>query len=154
MTTTGMRIKVNGLRIYYEVHGEGEPLLLAHGATATSQSWASHLATFTEHFRVFTPDSRGHRRTDNPTGELSYRLMADDVAALVGALGLQEEGGNNFALVNQIDVGSRGRSLYPTARAGCEHLGRVWGTVQPFCARGNGAAPFGRHDASPEFIGR
>ena len=89
MTPTGKYIEANGLRVYYEVYGEGEPLLLIHGGTATSQSWASHLPTFAKHFRVFTPDSRGHGRTDNPTGELSYHLMADDVAALVGALGLQ-----------------------------------------------------------------
>ena len=82
-------VEANGLRVYYEVYGEGEPLLLIHGGTATSQSWASHLPAFTEHFRVFAPDSRGHGRTDNPTGEVGYRLMADDVAALIKALGLQ-----------------------------------------------------------------
>ncbi len=82
-------VEANGLRVYYEVYGEGEPLLLIHGGTATSRSWASHLPAFTEHFRVFAPDSRGHGRTDNPTSELGYRAMADDVAALVGALGLQ-----------------------------------------------------------------
>jgi pimeloyl-ACP methyl ester carboxylesterase len=89
MAPAGTHIEANGLQIYYEVQGEGEPLLLVHGGTTTSQSWASHLPAFTEHFRVFTPDSRGHGRTDNPKGELSYRVMADDVAALVGALGLQ-----------------------------------------------------------------
>jgi hypothetical protein len=45
------------------VHGEGEPLLLVHGGTATSQCWASHLPAFTEHFRVFAPDSPGHGRS-------------------------------------------------------------------------------------------
>ena len=89
MTTTGKYIEANGLKVYLEVYGEGEPLLLLHGGTATSQSWTSHLPAFTEHFRVFTPDSRGHGKTDNPTGELGYRVMADDVAALVSALGLQ-----------------------------------------------------------------
>ena len=89
MATAGTYIEANGIRVYYEVYGEGEPLLLIHGGTATSRSWASHLPTFTEHFRVFTPDSRGHGRTDNPTGELGYRVMADDVAALVSVLGLQ-----------------------------------------------------------------
>jgi pimeloyl-ACP methyl ester carboxylesterase len=63
--------------------------VLIHGGTATSQSWASHLPAFAKHFQVFAPDSRGHGRTDNPRGELGYRVMADDVAALVGALGLQ-----------------------------------------------------------------
>jgi pimeloyl-ACP methyl ester carboxylesterase len=89
MAPAGTHIEANGLRIYYEVHGEGVPLLLIHGGTATSHSWASHLPAFTEHFQVFAPDSRGHGRTDNPTGELGYRVMADDAAALVGALGLQ-----------------------------------------------------------------
>jgi len=85
----GTHIGANGLRVYYEVYGEGEPLVLLHGGTATCRSWSSHLPAFTEHFRVYTPDSRGHGRTDNPTGELDYRVMADDVAALIGALGLQ-----------------------------------------------------------------
>jgi pimeloyl-ACP methyl ester carboxylesterase len=90
MAPTGTYIEANGLRVYYEVYGEGEPLLLIHGGTATSESWASHLPAFTKHFQVFTPDSRGHGRTDNPTGELGYRVMANDVAASVGALGLQK----------------------------------------------------------------
>ena len=89
MSPAGKYIDANGLGVYYEVFGEGEPLLLIHGGTATSRSWASHLPAFTEHFRVFTPDSRGHGRTDSPTGELDYRVMADDVAAVVSELGLQ-----------------------------------------------------------------
>ena len=89
MSSTGTYVEANRIRMYYEAHGEGEPLLLIHGGTATSQSWASHLPAFTEHFEVFTPDSRGHGRTDNPTGEFGYRMMANDMAALIDALGLQ-----------------------------------------------------------------
>ena len=89
MAPTGKYAEANGLRVYYEAYGEGEPLLLLHGGTATCRSWASHLPAFAEHFQVFTPDSRGHGRTDNPAGELEYRVMADDVAALIEALGLQ-----------------------------------------------------------------
>jgi pimeloyl-ACP methyl ester carboxylesterase len=89
VSSVGTYVEANGLRVYYEAYGEGEPLLLIHGGTATSQSWASHLPAFAEHFRVFAPDSRGHGRTDNPTGELGYRLMAEDVAASIDALGLQ-----------------------------------------------------------------
>src|SRR5919112_1734908 len=89
MATAGTYIEANRLRVYYEVYGEGEPLLLIHAGPATARSWASHLPAFTDHFRVFPPDSRGHGRTDNPTGELDYRVMADDVAALVSVLGLQ-----------------------------------------------------------------
>jgi pimeloyl-ACP methyl ester carboxylesterase len=52
MVPAGTHIEANGLRIYHEVHGAGEPLLLIHGGTATSQAWASHLPAFTEHFRT------------------------------------------------------------------------------------------------------
>jgi pimeloyl-ACP methyl ester carboxylesterase len=89
MASAGTYIEANGLRVYYEAYGEGEPLLLIHGGTATCRSWTSHLPALTEHFRVFAPDSRGHGRTDNPAGELGYRLMADDAAALIKALGLR-----------------------------------------------------------------
>jgi len=89
MTPAGTYVEANGLRVYYEAYGEGEPLLLIHGGTATCKAWASHLPAFTEHFQVFTPDSRGHGRTDNPVGELGYRMMADDVTALIEALGLR-----------------------------------------------------------------
>jgi pimeloyl-ACP methyl ester carboxylesterase len=55
MVAAAMYIEANGLRIYwiyYEVHGEGAPLLLVRGGTATSRSWASHLPAFTERYPV------------------------------------------------------------------------------------------------------
>jgi hypothetical protein len=57
MVAEAKYIEANGLKIYYEIHGEGEPLLLIYGGTATSQSCASHLPTITEHFLVFAPDN-------------------------------------------------------------------------------------------------
>jgi pimeloyl-ACP methyl ester carboxylesterase len=52
MVAAAMYIEANGLRIYYEVHGERELLLLVHGGTTTSRSWASHLPAFTERYPV------------------------------------------------------------------------------------------------------
>jgi pimeloyl-ACP methyl ester carboxylesterase len=52
--------------------------------------WQPFLSSFVPHFKVFTPDSRGHGRTNNPRGEFSYRLMADDVVAFIQALDLIE----------------------------------------------------------------
>jgi pimeloyl-ACP methyl ester carboxylesterase len=57
MVAEAKYIEANGLKIFYEVHGEGEPSVLIHGGIATSQAWASHLPAFTEHFRVFAPDN-------------------------------------------------------------------------------------------------
>lgn len=86
----GHYIQANGLDIYYEEHGEGKPLLLIHGGLLTGDSWRPYIAAFAEHYRVITPDSRGHGRTANPTGIMSYRLMADDMAAFAQALDLQK----------------------------------------------------------------
>jgi pimeloyl-ACP methyl ester carboxylesterase len=89
-TQPGHYIQANGLNIYYEEQGQGRPLLLIHGGLLTGRSWSQYLAAFAEHYRVITPDSRGHGRTANPTGMISYRLLADDIAALVEGLGLEK----------------------------------------------------------------
>lgn len=81
-------VSANGLNIYYEEYGSGRPLILLHGGTLTSSMWRPYLAAFASHFRVITPDSRGHGRTDNPDGEFSYRAMAEDVVAFIQALEL------------------------------------------------------------------
>jgi len=85
---TGQYVQANDLNIYYEVHSNGPPLLLLHGGTLTCRSWDAHIATLGAHFQVFALDSRGHGKTDNPTGRLSFRAMADDVAAFIQALQL------------------------------------------------------------------
>lgn len=89
-TQQGHYIQVNGLNMYYEEYGSGKPLILLHGGTVTSQMWQPFLPSFVPHFRVITPDSRAHGKTDNPNGELSYQLMADDIAAFIQALDLTQ----------------------------------------------------------------
>jgi pimeloyl-ACP methyl ester carboxylesterase len=84
----GQYVLVNDLKMYYEECGSGKPLILLHGGMSTSSMWQTHIPFFAQHFRVIAPDSRGHGRTNNPTGEFSYRMMADDVAAFVQTLGL------------------------------------------------------------------
>jgi pimeloyl-ACP methyl ester carboxylesterase len=86
----GDYVKANGLNIYYEVHGAGEPLILLHGGTLTTKMWEDHVPTFVQHFQVIVLDSRGHGKTDNPTQEFSYRAMAEDVAAFIETLGLRK----------------------------------------------------------------
>lgn len=87
--TQSHTINANGLDIYYQEIGQGQPLLLLHGGTATSSSWNDIWPALSKHFRVIMPDTRGHGRTPNPSGELSsYRILADDVAAFVQALNL------------------------------------------------------------------
>ena len=87
-TPQGKYVKANGLKMYYEEYGTGEPLILLHGAADTSQEWQPNAPLFAQHFRILALDSRGHGRTDNPAGKFSFRLLADDVAAFVEELGL------------------------------------------------------------------
>jgi pimeloyl-ACP methyl ester carboxylesterase/catechol 2,3-dioxygenase-like lactoylglutathione lyase family enzyme len=82
-------IEVNGARLEYEEHGEGTPLILIHGGLSSSSDWEPVVPGLADRFRVITPDSRGHGRSNNPAGELSYALIADDIAALITALRLQ-----------------------------------------------------------------
>ena len=75
--------QVNDMRMYYAEYGSGEPLVLAHGGTLTHESWAPQIPAFTQHFRIIAPDGRSQGHTGNPTRTLSYRLMADDMAAFI-----------------------------------------------------------------------
>jgi pimeloyl-ACP methyl ester carboxylesterase len=55
---------LNGVRIYFEVHGAGEPVVLLHGFSGSSQDWNSVGAQWAESFRLVVPDLRGHGRSD------------------------------------------------------------------------------------------
>ena len=94
--TASRSVRANGIDIHYVEQGEGEPLLLLHGGMVSSSSiwagvpvsYASHLETLAERFRVIAPDTRGCARTAHTGGPISYALLADDVAALIEALEL------------------------------------------------------------------
>ena len=88
-SASGRSVDVNGAALYYEEQGEGDPLILIHGGLGSSARWQAVLPHLVDGFRVITPDSRGHGRSTNPAGELSYPLIAEDVAALIAALGLE-----------------------------------------------------------------
>ena len=83
---SGKYIQSNGINIHYEEFGSGIPLILIHGGTSTLDEWKPLLPTFEPHFHVYILDSRAHGKTDNPSGKLNYRMMADDVAAFIKAL--------------------------------------------------------------------
>jgi len=86
----GAYVQVNGLRMYYETHGAGTPVILLHGGLETCQMWAPVIPSFSMNYQVITPDSRGHGRTDNPSGMFSFPLLAEDITQFIQALGLQK----------------------------------------------------------------
>ncbi len=80
------KVKVNGINIYYEIHGEGEPLLLITGLSADITSWAFQTHEFAQKYKVIVFDNRGVGQTDTPDIPYTAEMMADDTAGLLQAL--------------------------------------------------------------------
>jgi pimeloyl-ACP methyl ester carboxylesterase len=80
----------NGIDIYYETRGQGEPLLLIMGITAPGSVWEKHVAAWEKEFQCILMDNRGVGRSDKPPGPYSTEMMADDCAALLDALGIAQ----------------------------------------------------------------
>lgn len=86
--STGRILVINGAELYVEEHGAGAPLVLIHGGLGSGVEWSPVRRLLASQFRVITPDSRGHGRSTNPSGRLSFPAIADDIAALIGSLEL------------------------------------------------------------------
>src|SRR5919107_896184 len=81
---------VNGLQMYYEIHGRGEPLVLVHGAFGAIDQWGSILSTLAEDHQVIAVDLQGHGRTADIDRPFTYDDFADDVAGLMDHLGIAQ----------------------------------------------------------------
>ena len=86
-TGSGQYADVNGLHLYYEVHGEGEPLVLLHGGLGSGEMIGATLPALAANHQVILPDLQGHGRTADIDRPIDMRLMADDIAALIRSLG-------------------------------------------------------------------
>jgi len=85
----GQYADVNGLHLYYEIHGTGRPLVLLHGGLGAIEMFGPNLATLAAGRQVIALDLQGHGRTADIDRPISVELMADDVAALIRHLGLE-----------------------------------------------------------------
>jgi pimeloyl-ACP methyl ester carboxylesterase len=81
-------VNLDGVTIYYETYGSGEPLLLLHGFTQSSKSWHSFIEEYTDEFQVYLIDLQGHGKSRPFSGKLSIRSVAEDVNALIRHLRL------------------------------------------------------------------
>lgn len=82
------KIMANGINIYYEIHGQGPPLVLIMGLRRGLSWWFRQLPELSRSFRVIAFDNRGAGRSDQPDMEYSIELMAADTAGLMDALGV------------------------------------------------------------------
>jgi len=97
--TRGDYAEVNGLRMYYEMRGTGRPLLVLHGAYMTVDAMGSLVPDLAETRRVLSVELQGHGRTaDVADRPITYEGMADDVAALLRHLGIDEADAFGFSM--------------------------------------------------------
>ena len=103
MTNAASNVKgsyalVNGLNLYYEIHGIGQPLILLHGGFGLIEMFSQILPTLAQHYQVIAVDLQAHGRTADIDRPLRYEAMADDIAALVKHLGLDNADLLGFSL--------------------------------------------------------
>jgi 3-oxoadipate enol-lactonase len=117
------RVDANGIELYYELHGpeDAEVLVLSNGVLMSTISWAFQTRVLSQHYRLLLYDCRGMWQSDHPPGPYSMELHADDLAALLDALGIERAhiGGTSYgaevSMVFALKHSDRTRSLIVTA---------------------------------------
>ncbi len=85
-----MKLKVNDIQLYYEVHGEGDPIIFSHGWMCDCSVWNSQIEFFSKKYKVITYDQRGHGRSDKPEGNYSIQTLSNDMHSLIQKLNLEK----------------------------------------------------------------
>ncbi len=86
----GQRVKVNGMQMYYEVSGRGEPLIILHGAYMNIPAMGAIIPELAKTHRVYALEFQGHGRTNDIDRPITYPNLADDVAAFIDAVGIKK----------------------------------------------------------------
>ena len=86
----GQYAEVNGINLYFETHGTGQPLILLHGGLGSGEMFGPTLTELAQQHQVITVDLQGHGRTADIDRPIDIRLMADDIAALIDHLKLDK----------------------------------------------------------------
>lgn len=101
----GKLMDVNGVKLYYEVYGQGEPLLLIHGNNSSMASFNNQLEVLSKKYQVIGLDSRGQGNSTSNDTKLTYELMADDVNDFLDQMNLKNvnvlgwSDGGNIAVI-------------------------------------------------------
>lgn len=89
-TPVGKYVTINGMKMYYEVSGEGDPLIVLHGAYMNIPSMGSIIPKLAETHKVYAVELQGHGRTTDIDRPITYQNLADDVAAFMNAVGVEK----------------------------------------------------------------
>jgi pimeloyl-ACP methyl ester carboxylesterase len=94
----GSYADINGLHLYYEIHGSGRPLVLLHGGLGSGEMFGAITSMFATDHQVILPDLQGHGRTADIDRPIDTRLMGDDICKLIDHLGLDHPDVVGFSL--------------------------------------------------------
>jgi pimeloyl-ACP methyl ester carboxylesterase len=86
----GQYAEVNGINLYFEIHGTGQPLILLHGGLGSGEMFGPTLTELAQQHQVIAVDLQGHGRTADIDRPIDIQLMADDIAALIDHLKLDK----------------------------------------------------------------
>lgn len=81
-------VQVNTIRLYCEIHGTGQPLVLIHGLGSSTRDWEAQVHEFSTSYQVVTFDLRGHGQSDKPAGPYRMAMFSADLADLLQTLGI------------------------------------------------------------------
>jgi pimeloyl-ACP methyl ester carboxylesterase len=149
-TTTALKTSyapVNGLNLYYESHGTGEPLILLHGGLGATEMFGEVLPLLSKTRRVIAVDLQAHGRTADIDRPMSFEAMADDIAALMKNLGIDKADVMGYSLgggvalriavrhpeavkkLVLVSIAFKRDGWYPEIAAGMAHVGAA--TAEP-----------------------
>ena len=82
----GAYASINGIKLYYETYGNGQPMLQIHGNGQSISGLSHQIAFFSPRYKIIVADSRGHGKSEMGAGRLTYEQMAEDLNALLEKL--------------------------------------------------------------------
>ncbi len=78
--------EINGIKIYYEIHGDGYPLFMVHGYGATSKVWIGQIGALSENYKVIVYDNRSSGKSDHPIEDYTLDTLVEDLKGLMDFL--------------------------------------------------------------------
>jgi len=100
----GHRVNVNGMQMYYEVSGTGDPLIVLHGAYMNIPTMGEIIPRLARTHKVYAVEMQGHGRTTDIARPITYQNLADDVAAFMSSVGLQRADVFGYSMGGQVGL--------------------------------------------------
>ncbi|NIM92789.1 MAG: alpha/beta fold hydrolase [Anaerolineales bacterium] len=82
--------EINNIKLYYDDHGDGQPLVLVHGFSSSGELWTPFIPPFKDRYRIIVPDLRGHGYSTGEPETMNHRRFAEDIIALLNHLQIDQ----------------------------------------------------------------